>query len=289
MINPAFVDIEARFLTNGALFKMMKNYCVHVIPVGFEYDRVVAPILEYPADELILLRSSREEYPGQHALEEAFLEKLSYLPIPKRTVALDIYDLKAMFVSISKILSDELAKGRTVYINLSPAPKIELIALLMASSVPNQAGGIRLLYVKPREYMHSKIVDAAKAVASDPSDQTIGRLRSIIETFTAHGLAVEAKEIIELSPLPVESLSSTEKDILVTLREAPVESLQELVDRLSKGGRRVPRSNVVYHLEALKRKDLVSISSKGKKVRVDLLETGELFLDALLHMRQSHS
>ena len=73
----------------------------------------------------------------------------------------------------------------------------------------------------------------------------------------------------------------------MTLHEGSVESLQELVERLSDKGRRVPRSNVVYHLEALKRKDLVSISSKGKKVRVDLLETGGLFLEALLQLPSS--
>ncbi len=265
----------------------MKKFCVHVVPVGFEYDRVVAPILEYPADELILLRSSTEEYPGQHALEETFLDKLALLPIPKRTVSLDIYDLKGMFVSIARILSEEVASGKTVYINLSPAPKIELIALLMASSVPREPGRVRLLYVKPREYMHSRIVDAARAVAANPSEESIRRLKSIMDEFTAHGLAVEAKEIIELSPLPLEPLSRTEKEILMTLHEGPVESLQELVERLSEKGRRVPRSNVVYHLEALKRKDLVSISSKGKKVRVDLLETGGLFLEALLQLPSS--
>ena len=93
------------------------------------------------------------------------------------------------------------------------------------------------------------------------------------------GLASGVMEILELTPLPVEPISDTERGILEGLAKGEVESLKELVQRVKAGRRKVPRSNVVYHLEALKRKDMVSIAAEGKKVKVGLRKMGKLFLE----------
>lgn len=256
----------------------MKRPSVHIVPIGFEYDRIVAPILQHPVDEVILLRSKNEEYPGEHALEERFLGRLKRLPVKMRSVAVDIYDFEDMFRTISALLMGEVESGKRIYINLSAAPKLELITIVMAASMCRDSGDVRLLYVKPEEYRQGRIIDAMLSVARGSRPKEV---ESIMEEFLDRGLASGVREMIELAPLPVEPLNETERDILEGLLGGEVESVKELVDRVQKGKRRIPRSNVVYHLESLRRKNLVNVSSEGKKVRVALERTGRLYLESL--------
>lgn len=257
----------------------MKQPCVHIVPVGFEYDRIVAPILEYPVDELVLLRSKNEEYPGQHALEDNFLKKLKQLPVRMRTVNIDIYDFEEMFRTISALFREELELGRRVYVNLSAAPHLELVAIVMAASMCRDSGEIRLLYVKPEEYRQGRMIDAI--LSMDKSPEGLSKIEEMAGEFLEGGLASGVREIIELAPLPVELINETERDILDGLAQGDVESLKELVDRVQEKRGRVPRSNVIYHLESLKKKNLVAMTGDGKKVRVGLERTGKLFLETL--------
>lgn len=259
--------------------RRMKQPSVHIVPVGFEYDRIVAPMLEYPVDELVLLRSKNEEYPGEHSLEDHFLDKLKQLPVKIRSVDLDIYDFEGMFRDLSSLLKQELALGKTVLVNLSAAPRLELVAIVMAASMCRHLGPIRLLYVKPQEYRQGRMVDALLEAATRPSEGSSETMKALVDEFLQRGMASGVKETLELSPLPVEPISETERRILEGLAKGDVESLKELVQRVKAGKRKVPRSNVVYHLEALKRKDMVSVVPEGKKVKVGLRKMGELFLE----------
>jgi DNA-binding transcriptional ArsR family regulator len=257
----------------------MKRPCVHVVPVGFEYDRIVAPILEYPADEVVLLRSSNEEYPRQHKLEDNFLGRLQDLPLEKRSVDLDIYDFEDMLTSISELFRQELSQGKRLFVNLSSAPSLELIALVMAASIYRKLGDIRLLYVKPKEYRHAKMLDVISSAVAK-GEESLGDIRAVAEEFVREGLASGVKEIIELSPLPVEPLSDTERAILEGLTQGDAGSVKELVERIRSVKGEVPRSNVVYHLESLKSKNLVNMETEGKRVRVSLDRVGTAFLRA---------
>jgi len=251
-----------------------------VVPVGFEYDRIVAPILEYPADEVILLRSSNEEYPRQHKLEDNFLGRLQDLPLEKRSVGLDIYDFEDMLTSISELFRQELGQGKRLFVNLSSAPSLELIALVMAASIYRNLGEIRLLYVKPREYRHAKMLDVISSAVAKGEEESLGDIRAVAEEFMREGLASGVKEIIELSPLPVEPLSDTERAILEGLTQGDAGSVKELVERIRSVKGDIPRSNVVYHLESLKSKNLVNMETEGKRVRVSLDRVGKAFLRA---------
>jgi CRISPR locus-related DNA-binding protein len=260
----------------------MENRCIHIVPIGFEYDRVVRPLLKYSVDEVILLRSSNVEFQKQHELEEHFLKKLEGVPVPMRTVEIDIYDFDQMFRSLYKLIREESAGGRKVYINLSAAPKLESIALIMAASMCRETGDIRLIYIKPEEYLQGRMLWEMRQASRKPAERAKEMLTSSTEEFMEKGVAHGLKEIIELAPLPVELPSETEHDILQGLAEGEVDSLKELVDRVRKSKKKIPRSNVVYHLESLRKKNLVTVEAgNGKKVQVRLNRTGELFLEAL--------
>ncbi len=256
----------------------MKKSSVHIVPVGFEYDRVIGPILEYPADEVILIRSSSEEYPGQADLEDHFLQRLLHLPVEMRSIKVDIFDFQDMMSSISGLFREELGNEKRLFVNLSSAPSMELMVLVMAASVCRSLGEIRLLYVKPEEYKLSKLLKSISSAGKDES--SLDMVLSVAEEFREEGLASGVEEIIELSPLPVEPLKDTERAILQGLAEGDAGSVKELVERLHLRGRKVPRSNVVYHLEALKSKNLVSMETEGKKVRVGLDMVGKVFLES---------
>jgi hypothetical protein len=260
----------------------MEQGCIHIIPVGFEYDRIVRPLFRYSVEEVILLRSSNVEFEKQHELEDHFLKRLEQFPVKMRTISIDIYDFDGMFASLTELIRAEAARGMPVYINLSAAPKLEMIALLMAASMVRESGNIRLLYVKPEEYLQGRMMEEMRLASRKPPEKAKEIVERATEEFMEKGLAFGMSEVIELCPLPVEVPGETEEDILVSLGKGQVDSLKELVERMRKDRKRTPRSNVVYHLESLRRKNLVNmVPGDGKRVQVSLTRTGRLFLQAL--------
>jgi hypothetical protein len=112
----------------------------HVVPVGFDYDRLIAPLVrdKVDVDRAVLLEGSRGSEDVARKLRDDFV---SLFDAETRTVALDdVYDYDGVFALAHSLLSDERDKGNEVRINVSAMPRPVSFAFTNAA---RERGGTR--------------------------------------------------------------------------------------------------------------------------------------------------
>lgn len=105
----------------------------HVVPVGFDYDRLVAPLVrdKVDVDRAVLLEGERGSSDVARRLREDFA---SLFDAETRTVEIDdVYDYDALFALAHGVLSDELDEGNEVRINVSAMPRTVSFAFTNAA------------------------------------------------------------------------------------------------------------------------------------------------------------
>jgi len=105
----------------------------HVVPVGFDYDRLVAPLVrdKVDVDRAVLLEGDRGSSDVARRLREDFA---SLFDAETRTVELDdVYDYDALYALAYGVLSDELDEGNVVRINVSAMPRTVSFAFTNAA------------------------------------------------------------------------------------------------------------------------------------------------------------
>ncbi|MDZ7688997.1 MAG: DUF6293 family protein [Halobacteriales archaeon] len=105
----------------------------HVVPVGFDYDRLIAPLVrdKVDVDRAILLEGDRGSADVARRLREDFA---SLFDAETRTVELDdVYDYDALYALAYGVLRDELDEGNVVRINVSAMPRTVSFAFTNAA------------------------------------------------------------------------------------------------------------------------------------------------------------
>jgi len=109
---------------------------VHIIPVGFEVDRILLPLEEINADKVYLLGDkSDKKKDGHHFMkisESAIKEKVTK---NVETQDMDFSDLPTMLSQLCKIISDEKEEENIVFINVSSGNTLSSIACTIAGMI----------------------------------------------------------------------------------------------------------------------------------------------------------
>lgn len=122
---------------------------IHLVPVGFEIDRIVEPLVKYKADKAYLITHSGndEATPFLNVIERK-LKKVSIDFSKIYCNRNDIYD----FLKVFKNLINE-EKGNLIYINVSSGGKVATIAGVMAAMMFRESNiSIEPYYVEPNIY-----------------------------------------------------------------------------------------------------------------------------------------
>lgn len=130
---------------------------VHVIPLGWEYDRAILPFSRFTAHRVYVLCD-----PTGHPRREYYLAKvLKYLRarrIDVSVVRVDTFmDLPGTMREVSRILQTELDEGARVYVNVSTSGKLAAIGVALAAMAhlsPERGG---LYYVPALDYPASEV------------------------------------------------------------------------------------------------------------------------------------
>ncbi|MFB6256368.1 MAG: DUF6293 family protein, partial [Haloplanus sp.] len=105
----------------------------HIIPVGFDYDRLIAPLIrdQFDVDRVILLEGAvgseaNVEYSRNISakLEQDFQNLLG--AETSRVVIADVYDYDAAFEDAYDLINDQLDEGAPdgeVWVNVSSMPR----------------------------------------------------------------------------------------------------------------------------------------------------------------------
>jgi hypothetical protein len=245
----------------------------HIVPVGFDYDRLIAPLVrdQFDVDRVILLEGAvgseaNVEYSRNLAtkLEKDFRNLLG--AETERFVIEDVYDYDTAFEQAYELINDELdreggeGEGREeseVWVNISSMPRTVSFAFATAAHsimVERQSDRNRLhtYYTVPEKYLETELaeelregIDLLEAVRdadveTERVDDWLRSARDLLAEFDERGTTIGAKEVegSHVVELPVASFSNVkpfEELILFTLGEHGVfESVSELAQTLAR-------------------------------------------------------
>ncbi len=170
----------------------------HVVPVGFDYDRVIAPLVrdQLGVDRVILLEGAvGSEANVQYSrnltgkLETDFQNLLG--ATTERVTVEDVYDYDAAFEQAYDLINAELDDGAEVWVNVSAMPRPVSFAFATAAhsiTLERQADRDRIhtYYTAPEKYLETELAEELR----DSSD-LLAELRDYLDDRAAGVAAVD--------------------------------------------------------------------------------------------------
>ncbi|WP_254769269.1 DUF6293 family protein [Salinilacihabitans rarus] len=245
----------------------------HIVPVGFDYDRLIAPLVrdQFDVDRVVLLEGAvgseaNVEY-SRHLsrkLETDFENLLGART--ERFVLEDVYDYDEAFEQAYDLINAELDEGNEVWVNVAAMPRTVSFAFATAAHslmVERQEDreGIHTYYTAPEKYLETELAEELRegidlledlhgaaadggsvAEGVDPAriERRLESARDLLAEFDERGTTIGAKEIdgAHVVELPVASFSNVkpfEELILYKLGEdGEFESVSELAEALAR-------------------------------------------------------
>ncbi|WP_324757664.1 HFX_2341 family transcriptional regulator [Haloarcula sp. GH36] len=288
----------------------------HIVPVGFDYDRLIAPLVreQLDVDRVILLEGAvgseaNVEYSRNLArkLEKDYQNLLG--AETERFVIADVYDYDDAFEQAFELINAELDSGSEVWVNVSAMPRTVSFAFATAAhSIMVEREGdrdrIHTYYTVPEKYLETELAEELRRQADllqdiqagdavdDRVDERLETALDLLDEFDERGTTIGAKEIdgSHIVELPVASFSNVkpfEEVILFTLGEhGEFESVSELAQELARDlGEEYTdsfRSKVIYNVDRLGPggKGYIEQEDHGKSYRTRLSRIGELWVRA---------
>jgi len=263
----------------------------HIVPVGFDYDRLIAPLIrdQQDVDRVILLEGavgseSNVEYSRNLSgkLEKDFQNLLG--ADTERVVVADVYDYDAAFEQAYDLINAELdaAEDSEVWVNVSAMPRPVSFAFATAAHsimVERQEDRDRIhtYYTAPEKYLETDLAEEVRAAkellgellkGTDIEDVDDERIREryesaadILEEFDERGTTIGAKRIgdshiVELPIASFQNVKPFEEVILFELGEyGEFDSVSELAETLARDMNEEYtdsfRSKVIYNVDRL--------------------------------------
>ena len=286
----------------------------HIVPVGFDYDRLIAPLVrdQLDVDRVVLLEGAvgseaNVEYSRKLAkkLQKDFTNLLG--AETEEYVVEDVYDYDAAFEQAYDLINGELDTGSEVWVNVSAMPRTVSFAFATAAhSIMVEREGdrdrIHTYYTVPEKYLETELAEALRAqcdlletirdegLDDERITEQIEIANELLEEFDERGTTIGAKKfgdshIIELPVASFSNVKPFEELILFTLGEHGVfQSVSELAQTLARElGEEYTdsfRSKVIYNVDRLGPggKGYIEQDEHGKSYRTRLSRIGELWV-----------
>ena len=284
------------------------NETVHIIPVGFDFQRLAQPITQgdIDADRVLLLHSSRESSnPESQQLAERMVERLEetlgtlFGKDVKRQTVKNIFDFETDYTKAYEMIKKEVENGNTVWVNISSMPRTVAFAFASAANSlvveePDYRNKVHTYYVSTEEYIVTRMIRELKEekqfleqqYEKHPEDQDIkDRLDSIsglVSDVQNNGTTKGADQIVEFPVVPVGELHEFEIKILRFLdSDGTQESISSLAENLAqKQTEDVDidsfKSKVQYNVKNLEEQGYVKRESVKIKHQISLNTMGKL-------------
>ncbi|MEY7848693.1 DUF6293 family protein [Natrarchaeobius sp. A-rgal3] len=290
----------------------------HIVPVGFDYDRLIAPLVrdQIDVDSVILLEGAvgseaNVEY-SRHLSKKLETDFRNLLGAETdRFVLEDVYDYDEAFEQAYELITAELDRGNEVWVNVAAMPRTVSFAFANAAHSlmverEEDREHIHTYYTAPEKYLETELAEElreqialledverkgdAEELTDDRIDTRLESARDLLAEFDERGTTIGAKEIDgrHIVELPVASFSNVkpfEELILYKLGEdgefASVSELAEALAReLNEEYTDSFRSKVIYNVDRLGPggKGYIEREEHGKSYRTRLSRIGELWV-----------
>ncbi|MEF8757884.1 MAG: DUF6293 family protein [Halobacteriales archaeon] len=291
----------------------------HIVPVGFDYDRLIAPLVrdKIDVDRVILLKGAvgseaNVEY-SRHLTEKLETDFRNLLGADtERFVVEDVYDFDAAFKQGYDLINAELGdrdEPNEVWVNVSAMPRTVSFAFASAAhsimvDLEADRDLIHTYYTAPEKYLETEMAEELRrlrdllteiergGIDDDRIQQRLDAADDLLAEFDERGTTIGAKEIggSHIVEFPVASFSRVkpfEELILFKLGdEGEFESVSELAKALAAELNEEYtdsfRSKVIYNVDRLgpSEKGYVEQEREGKSHRTRLSRIGELWVRA---------
>ena len=206
----------------------------HIVPVGFDYDRLIAPLVrdQLDIDRVILLEGAvgseaNVEYSRRLTvkLEQDFTNLLG--AETERFVVDDVYDYDAAFEQAYSLINAELDEGDEVWVNVSAMPRTVSFGFATAAHsimVERQADRDRIhtYYTVPEKYLETELAEELRTQCEiletvlagnadhDQIRTEIENAKTLLTEFDERGTTIGAKQIGDshIIEFPVASFSN---------------------------------------------------------------------------------
>mgnify|MGYP002761242847 FL=1 len=287
----------------------------HIVPVGFDYDRLIAPLIrdQFDVDRAILLEGAvgseaNVEY-SRNLASKLETDFQSLLGAETDRIRLeDVYDYDTAFEGAFELINEQLDGGAEVWVNICSMPRPVSFAFATAAHsvmVERQEDRDRIhtYYTAPEKYLETELAEELRAEREllgdlleaddfdrDRIEERLESTADLLAEFDERGSTIGAKEINgqHIVELPVASFSSVkpfEELILFTLGEhGEFDSVSELAEALARDLNEEYtdsfRSKVIYNVDRLGPggKGYIEQEEVGKSYRTTLSRIGELWV-----------
>lgn len=286
---------------------------VHLIPVGFDFQRLVQPISQgtLEADEVYLLHSSRESSDEEaqklagrmvERLEETF-ETILGKKVERLSIG-NIFEFEEAYPMAYEMIQDQVEQGNEVWVNISSMPRTVAFAFASAANSliveePELRDSVHTYYVSPEEYLVTQMIEELRTEreflqnlnVDDPEvEERQQSISNLVGEIDQSGVTKGAKKMngslhVEFPTVPSADLHDFEKTVLHFLYDfGTVESTSELARELAAeldeevdGGSF--KSKVQYNVQKLEEKGFVNRNQVGNRTETALGTMGELWVE----------
>lgn len=237
---------------------------VHIVPLGYEYERVTVPAVRMRADRVYLIYHKGDDPNDRPDYYSNIREDLREASIDiVEDNFCDIFDLYDTLRTIAELIREN--DKHEIYVNLASGGKVTAIAGMIACMV---MGGAEPIYVGASEYGQDKDVPVAKNVTS------VSRLPTYPIQAPSHGPLRLLEYIVEKGPVSKQEC----------IKFAIEEGLDPLVNHENDDTRGLYRLLDSHLLGPLKQDGYVDTYKKGRNKHVEATDEGRNTLEAFAYM-----
>jgi len=233
---------------------------VHLMPVGYENDRIVLPAERFQADRVVLL--AYEDETDHPSYQETVRERLSEAGIDHETVRCDIFDFYDCIGTVAELATR--FSDHEVYVNLASGSKVTAIGGMIAC----MATGATPYYVRAEHYAAETDGDVAEGI------------HSVTELPTYPMESPEPQHVAVMDYIDRED-GARKRDLIDYGKERGLPFIAEREAANRKSEYRLLDSHV---LDPLAENGYVTLEDVGRSTRVSLTESGVNTLRAFRYL-----
>ena len=236
---------------------------VHVAPLGYEFERITEPVLEYGADTLYLLGDSELASVTYHEELESVLTDHG-ITVHRCEVDLgDIYDVLGEITTIVDRHADDIVR-----VNVSSGPKLAAVGAALACMATDASG----YHVHPETRSHPV----------DEVPRTSGmRLAEELPSYPLRTPTRDQVRVLDYIETTTTEVYTPKKSDLITFAEENDLSFIVRSDPANDKAKFALLNNRI--VDPLVEKNYLEIESVGRTKQVRLTETGQNALRAFRH------
>jgi hypothetical protein len=235
---------------------------IHVAPLGYEYDRIKTPVVEYGADALYLLRDpsrGRAEYHDRLASE---LTDAGVAVRSRRIDLGDMYDVLGEVTTIADGHADDIVR-----VNVSSGPKLSTVGAALACMVTDAIG----YHVHPDSRSHP--------IERSPRTEGMAMAEQL-PTYPIETPTTDQLRILEYVDSTLETYTPKKSDLIEFAEEESLDFITRSEPANDKAKFALLNNRIV---DPLVEDGYLDIETVGRTKQVTLTETGRNALRAFRH------